>query len=339
MIIPLAIVIGQGLSAIQLEPNPKWTVLEKRFYGLENEYKNFLRYGTKSTENDQRVNQKESAEFESIAVASGKKSPALKAWTLALISGQKDLARENRILDHIFAFKSIDEGQFNFLDQWCQGIGRKADTYGASSRVPKVLDFAIEKAPTKEEGASLLFKKADFMPDTNDLKWDIYNRLVEQYAGTKGAKFARSRLLEKKNLRPGNIFPDFISKDSDGKKFQLTDLRGKVVVLEFWANWCPSCQRTIPVMQGVEKQFAGQPVEFVGVNSDGDAPVVKELQAKWGMTTRTLVDGSPSGPISVRYAIMAWPSFFVIGKDGKVVYRSAGIDANGMTAAIKEASK
>ena len=182
-------------------------------------------------------------------------------------------------------------------------------------------------------------QKASWLDDTNDFKWEIYDRLVNDYAGTDAAKEARSIILKKKHLEAGDDFPDFVSKDSDGKKFQLSNLRGKVVVLEFWANWCPSCQRTIPVMQGVEKEFANQPVEFIGINSDGDAPVVKELQAKWGMTTRTLVDGSPSGPISVRYAIMAWPSFFVIGKDGKVVFRSSGIDAEGMTRAIREASK
>ena len=177
------------------------------------------------------------------------------------------------------------------------------------------------------------------MPATDDVKWDIYNRLVADYPGTSASSEARRILLRKKNLQRGDLFPDFISKDSDGQKFQLSNLQGKVVVLEFWANWCPSCQRTIPVMQRVEKTFAGQNVEFVGVNSDGDAPVVKEIQAKWGITTRTLVDGSPSGPISVRYAIMAWPSFFVIGKDGRVVFRSSGIDAGGMTSAITEALK
>jgi len=280
-----------------------------------------------------------SKDFEDIAVKAGQAPLALKAWTLALLSAKPDLNRENKLIDHIVALKATTDDQQTFGLYWARALGAYANKFIARDRLPKTFDPFIQGSKSKASKALFLLYKAQSMPDILDLKWDVYNRLVEQYPGTEGAKLARLLILKKKNLQPRDEFPDFVSKDSDGKKFQLSTLRGKVVVLEFWANWCPSCQRTIPVMQGVEKEFAGQPIEFIGINSDGDAPVVKEIQAKWGMTTRTLVDGSPTGPISTRYAIMAWPSFFVIGKDGKVVFRSSGIDADGMTRAIREASK
>ena len=336
MIIPLAMVMG---SLIQTKTLP----IDWRFSNAEERFRRQLeagdRYLLSTPPPDYPADYDWSKQFEDIALKAGKTPIALKAWTLSLVTTKHNLARENKLIDQILACKVPSEDSITFVTYWGRLISGRASEFPSRDRLPKVFDPYLQGSKSKASTASILFLKATTMSDVVDLKWDVYNRLVEQYPGTDGAKQARLILLKKKNLQRGDEFPDFISKDSDGKKFQLTELRGKVVVMEFWANWCPSCQRTIPVMQGVEKTFAGKPVEFIGINSDGDSPVVKELQAKWGMTTRTLVDGSPTGPISTRYAIMAWPSFFVIGKDGKVVYRSAGIDAEGLTAAINEVSK
>ena len=333
MIILLAIVLGLHIQGKPLS-------LQKRFQVALHEYLEPSKPVPVARKGKYlRISPESSAEFESIAKESGSKPLAIEAWALALVSSAKDLARENQLLDRVLAAKTFSKDQFKVIYLFAEEFSHRANTFAASSRVVKILDLLMKSAPTKNECAELLLFKADAMADTSDLKWDVYNRLVEQYGGTPASSSAHNILIRKKNLQAGDQFPDFISKDSNGQKFQLSNSRGKVVVLEFWANWCPSCQRTIPVMQGVEKEFSGQNVEFVGVNSDGDASVVKEIQAKWGMTTRTLVDGSPSGPISVRYAIMAWPSFFVIGKEGKVVFRSSGINAPGMTAAIRDALK
>ena len=262
---------------------------------------------------------------------------AIEAWIMALISAPKNLQRENHLIDKILLTKTVGQKQFARVFPYVVFMTTASSFFETGARVLKVVDLLVGKAPSKDLGSALLIFKANSMDDTNDLKWDVYNRLVEQYPGTLAAKEARTIILRKKHLQPGDLFPDFVSKDSDGKRFQLTEYRGKVVVLEFWASWCPSCERTIPIMQGVEKEFADQNVVFVGVNSDGGAQMVKDLEAKYKMTHRNLVDGSPAGPISIAYNIMAWPSFIVIGKDGKVVFRSAGIDAEGMTGALNRA--
>ena len=331
MIIPLAIVIG-----LQKQPT-----LDQRLNGVKQSYDRIIMQRAEPklvADGTFRYDDKSSKEFEIIGLAAGKTSIGIDALSCALLACPKDAARESRILDRIMSGFIKSEKFFIFSSQIPEFVRMKA-SFGNPSRIAALPDQVLQKSSSKSVKAPLLIWKANNMPEISDLRWDVYNRLIEEYAGTPAAFEARLRILERKNLKTGDHFTDFVSKDSEGKKFQLSNLRGKVVVLEFWANWCPSCQRTIPVMQGVEKEFAGQPVEFIGINSDGDAPVVKEIQAKWGMTTRTLVDGSPTGPISTRYAIMAWPSFFVIGKDGKVVFRSSGIDADGMTRAIKEASK
>ncbi len=329
MIIPLTIVLSLKGNFVDLE---------KQLKDLNSRYEQSLgvKGELKFASGVNRVNAKMSKEFESIATAAGKSPLAIKAWSLALFSGQRDSTRENRILD-VLTKSFIGHDRLDYFVKVIPFLVDFKSTFAASSRLAGLSELILQKSPHKAIRAPLLLAKANKMDDILDLKWDVYNRLVEQYAGTDAAAEARTIILRKKHLQPGDLFPDFVSKDSDGKRFQLTEYRGKVVVLEFWASWCPSCERTIPIMQGVEKQFADQNVAFVGVNSDGGAQMVKDLEAKYQMTHRNLVDGSPSGPISIAYNIMAWPSFIVIGKDGKVVFRSAGIDAEGMTEALKRA--
>ncbi len=333
MIIPLAIVLGMQVKSPAMQD----------FEELRRHYRDLLekgdRYLLSKPPPDFRVDDTSSKAFESIAQKEKKTPKALKSWVLALVTAKPNFDRESKLIDKILGMKvtTADEEEFGLY--WGRLIAEFADTFEARDKLPKVFDPFLAGSKSKVTTASLLLMKANTMSDILDIKWDVYNRLVEQYPGTLAAKGAREIILRKKHLQPGDVFPDFVSKDSKGEKFQLTKLRGKVVVLEFWANWCPSCQRTIPIMQGVEKTFDGQNVEFIGINSDGDASVVRELEAKYNITHRNLVDGSPAGPISISYNIMAWPSFIVIGKDGKVVFRSAGIDADGMTKAIAEALK
>lgn len=334
MIIPLTLTLAMQKQAT---PQDQWDTTVRE--SLVKDYDRFLSRKTFRYDPLFRVHKDLSKAFEAMVDDRAGHKSALKLLTLALLSGEPDVKRERRLLTRLSTLKAANREELSVIEKYGTTYRTWVDSFADKSQIYRVVDPYLKGSPTKDITSSLLLLKADLMPDILDLKWDVYNRLVEQYSGTDAAKTAREIILKKKHLEPGDMFPDFVSKDSNGEKFQLSKLRGKVVVLEFWANWCPSCQRTIPIMLGVEKEFAGQNVEFVGINSDGAAPTVKELEAKYNITHRNLVDGSPAGPISISYNIMAWPSFIVIGKDGRVVFRSAGIDADGMTKAIKAAAK
>ena len=84
-------------------------------------------------------------------------------------------------------------------------------------------------------------------------------------------------------VKAGSMAPDFKMKTVDGKTFKLSKLRGKYVVLDFWASWCPDCRRDIPEMLRMYDHFRGKGVEFVGVSFDTDAQKWKNALQKYGM--------------------------------------------------------
>ena len=71
-----------------------------------------------------------------------------------------------------------------------------------------------------------------------------------------------------KYLQVGRTPPDIIGKDVNGAEFKLSDYRGKVVVLDFWGDWCPYCREMYPTERNLLKQMKDKPVVIVGVNCD-----------------------------------------------------------------------
>ena len=85
-------------------------------------------------------------------------------------------------------------------------------------------------------------------------------------------------------MKPGNLAPEFTLKDLDGKNFDLSSLRGKYVVLDFWGSWCGWCIKGIPEMKKAYEKYKGK-IEFVGIDcndtEDKWKKAVAEHQLPW----------------------------------------------------------
>lgn len=116
--------------------------------------------------------------------------------------------------------------------------------------------------------------------------------------------------------------PEWKLIDDQGQTHSLSDYRGRVVVLDFWATWCKPCAEIMPQMQKLHEKFKGQAVVVFGVNSweNSDSSA---LMKKKNYTYPMLLRGEE---ITERYKIKSLPVVYIIGMDGRIVYRHAGPD-------------
>ena len=131
--------------------------------------------------------------------------------------------------------------------------------------------------------------------------------------------------------------PEWALPGLDGKTVQLSDFKGKVVVLNFWATWCPPCRREIPDLVALHNKYADQGVVVIGVSLDeGGAAVVKSFATKSGIHY-PLVMGDPQ-TAQAYGGISAIPTTFIISRDGKLAGSiEGGASLAGFEAAIKPA--
>ena len=122
-------------------------------------------------------------------------------------------------------------------------------------------------------------------------------------------------------LRPGDKAPDFAATTLDGKPFKLSDLRGKVVLLDFWATWCTPCIAELPNLERAYEKF-GKDGDFVviGISLDSSDSAVQQFCEQRKIRWPQIVLGpAEQNPVAKRYNVSGIPATFLIGRDGKVV--------------------
>jgi peroxiredoxin len=112
---------------------------------------------------------------------------------------------------------------------------------------------------------------------------------------------------------------NFTLTDLNGKTWMLKDLKGKVVMLNFWATWCPPCRKEMPDLENLYKQFEPQGLVILGI-SDDDPDKVREFVQKQGTTYPVLLDAGSK--VNELLHIQGIPKTFVYDRDGKIVAQS-----------------
>ncbi len=123
--------------------------------------------------------------------------------------------------------------------------------------------------------------------------------------------------LEKKSTAP-----DFTLRDVEGKTHKLSDYRGKVVMINFWATWCPPCRYELPSMQRAYEKLKRSDVEFLAINLGEDADTIFTFTADYPVTFPLLMDLDSS--VSNMYPVIGLPTTYFVNPEGQLVYRAIG---------------
>jgi len=115
---------------------------------------------------------------------------------------------------------------------------------------------------------------------------------------------------------------NFTVKDIDGAEYRLSDYRGKVVVLNFWATWCPPCREEMPAMNRAHKKLSNDNVVILAINVGEDEDTIFEFTGNYPVAFPLLMD--KDGKVIKRYPVMGLPTTYIISPTGIVTHRTVG---------------
>jgi cytochrome c biogenesis protein CcmG, thiol:disulfide interchange protein DsbE len=114
----------------------------------------------------------------------------------------------------------------------------------------------------------------------------------------------------------GTPAPDFELKTVEGKTYKLSDLKGKPVMLNFWATWCPPCRAEMPIMEAVYKEYEAQGFVILAINLGESDVAIKSFRDRLGLTFPIVVDKDDK--VTRMYDIVPLPTSYFVDKDGIV---------------------
>jgi len=138
---------------------------------------------------------------------------------------------------------------------------------------------------------------------------------------------AAKRLMENPRRARENYAPDFSFTSSEGEYITLEDLRGKVVLLDFWGTWCPPCVESVPELRNLHKKYSKEPsFVLIGISSDSEDEVWRDFTAKNKMIWPQYRDKDRR--IQRAFGVRAFPTYVVIDHEGIVRHQSVGMSWN-----------
>lgn len=143
----------------------------------------------------------------------------------------------------------------------------------------------------------------------------------ERYFNYSLAERARLDLYELEHLEVGQPAPETEGPDARGETFRLSDYRGKVVVVVWWAHWCGACMDALPREMQFVEQMKGRPLVWLGVNGDDERALLRTAEENGTAGFRSWHDGS-EGPIARQWNVWGWPAMYVVDAQGVIRYKS-----------------
>ncbi len=187
----------------------------------------------------------------------------------------------------------------------------KIKDYAGPWRRGRIETFVREKDP------EAIMKEAEALLD----------RCVSEFATVPGVGFldgsmignvARGKLFEIQNLGLGKVAPEIQGADVEGRRFKLSEYRGKVVVLTFSGNWCGPCRELYLAERELIQRLKGRPFAVLSVNTDKVKETLRKSIRDGEITWRCWWDGGTGGPITTAWGVKTFPETYVLDGNGVI---------------------
>ena len=250
-----------------------------------------------------------------------------RGWVLYQLDRHAEAVRELELA----ALLTADGTVQGHLGRARYAVGNDA---GAFPALLRGLALGCEDKEEVEQLAQHLYDKLHVIPGGLPALVDAARKAMEEELYRATHEFELSdrgepsdeRTVPRRTLHPliGSIAPGFGSQTLEGGSLDLDDLRGKVVVVDFWATWCAPCVEAMPAVDAMSRAFEKKDVVFVALSVDDSEALVREF---WDFPNSPIQVGMAGPGVADAWRVAGIPATFVVDKEGRVAYHHAGFDA------------
>lgn len=256
------------------------------------------------------------------------RSVAFVVYVRGFSNADKEIALDQMLRDHINDDQFFDDLYFHL---YRPGVDKARfyravlDRPNAPRRVAGMARYALAKwllsAGSGDEARTAALELFEQVTDS-------YADLPHPYDYERGTlgDAARRAAFELEHLQVGKVAPEISGADVEGRRFKLSDYRGKVVLLVFCGDWCGPCRSLYPHEAELSTKLRDKPFAVVGVNSD-EPKVLRAAIDREKFSFRWFADGSTRGPISSQWNVESWPMIYVLDKSGTIRWKRVGAPA------------
>jgi len=225
------------------------------------------------------------------------------------------------------------------------------DKIDAEKKEPVAQDYALELAgfdaiiasnkgaPPDDLAQVLAVKAGLYVQAFNDFDnaAKTITRIRRDYPQTEIAAHAdemladlkrmQAKYLAQQTLAPGRVFPHFIAKSLDGRDVSLAyhQLRGEVVLVDFWATWCPPCVAELPRLKALYAKYHERGFEIVSISLDQSESALRDFIRKNSIPWTQIFDGKGwESPLAAKYGVDMIPTMYLLNADGKIIGSNLG---------------